>query len=193
METTIVCKQCGGKHTYDYSGKGRQRMFCSSKCRDKWFNQHRDREAEAQRISEYRKKNPADWLLSQLKSRAKKQGLDFNLNKAWLEKRIATGRCEMTQLPVYFKPYRRGEKGKRHFLSLSVDRIDNTQGYTTTNTRVVCWAYNLLKNSYTDRDVCSIALALVLNNMARDHQEILLDMLPPYFKANLHPGHPLAA
>ena len=46
-------------------------------------------------------------------------------------------------------------------LKPSIDRIDNSQGYTKNNCRVVSVIYNKAKSDYKDEDVLKMARALV--------------------------------
>ena len=38
---TAICKQCGG--TFKLPLTGRKRMFCSTKCKDKWWSKNKDK------------------------------------------------------------------------------------------------------------------------------------------------------
>ena len=90
------------------------------------------------------------------KDRAAKRGIDFCLAKdtvlAWLK----TGYCSVTQLRLDMNFI----DGKMNPMAPSLDRIDPTQGYTESNTRLVCWIFNRAKGDGTDADVYMLLEAL---------------------------------
>ena len=103
----------------------------------------------------------ASMLVSGAKARAKKRSLEFNLTVDWLLERLARGVCEVTGLP--FVPSI-GTGQQRSFLNPwapSLDRIENSRGYTTDNVQVVVSIYNIAKGEHTDADVFRMAEALV--------------------------------
>jgi hypothetical protein len=98
-------------------------------------------------------------LLNGAKYRAKKKNLECSLTYPWVVERLERGVCEMTGLPFVLEG-----KGKNNRpWSPSLDRIDNSKGYTPENTQVVVFLYNAAKNNATDTDVLMLAKALVRN------------------------------
>ena len=83
--------------------------------------------------------------------RTRKRGTEFALTVEWIRERIEAGHCEVTGIPFEFdgRPW-----------SPSLDRIDNTLGYTTDNVQVVVWTYNAAKGTGTSEDVLTMARAL---------------------------------
>jgi hypothetical protein len=49
-------------------------------------------------------------------------------------------KCEITKIPFSFEPSQPN--------SMSIDRIDNTKGYTKDNVRFVCWWLNCAMNQW---------------------------------------------
>ena len=101
-------------------------------------------------MREDRRKNPEKYhkrdrirykkvpLLSAAKNRAKKKGLEYDLDRAWLEDHGVVngeGSCALTSI-------KGSVNGKQDWDSLSIDRIDNTKGYTKDNCRIVLWCLN---------------------------------------------------
>jgi hypothetical protein len=85
-------------------------------------------------------------LLSRLKTRAMKKQLPFNLNLGDL---VIPSHCPIFGLELSWE----GTKDN----SPSVDRLDNTRGYTRDNIRIISTRANLLKNSSTAAELRAIA------------------------------------
>ncbi|MFK5948397.1 MAG: hypothetical protein QM500_06470 [Methylococcales bacterium] len=66
-------------------------------------------------------------------------------------------------MPLIKPTYAPGKKGNVGQWSPSIDRIDNTKGYTKDNCRIVVWMFNLAKNNYKDTDLMKLSLAIVKN------------------------------
>lgn len=85
------------------------------------------------------------------RSRTDLSGIEFGITEAEVRGKIVAGVCERTG--VTFE--------RRGAFSMSLDRIDNSRGYTTDNVQAVCWAYNRAKGADTDAAVLRMAVALV--------------------------------
>ena len=97
--------------------------------------------------------DPSDWRITRMlvmsKSRSKELNLKFNIDKEWCRKRIY--KCEATNMKfdnsyegtfIVMNPY-----------APSIDRIDNTKGYTKNNCRLVLTMFNSLKSTLTDEEL----------------------------------------
>lgn len=105
-------------------------------------------------------------MLYDAKRRAKRYGYAFTLTRAWLEEKLAPMRCSVTGAALSVKS---DDCATRyHPWSPSLDRVDSTKGYTPDNTRVVCTAYNVAKNEWSDADVLHMARSLV-TKMENEH------------------------
>lgn len=83
------------------------------------------------------------------KSRAKRNGVEFNLPEDW-KAEVTT--CELCGLPfVYNDP----------MYAASIDRIDNALGYTPDNCRLILRGLNVFKNKHADETMMTVARALV--------------------------------
>jgi len=176
--------------SYTYNRVRKHRKYCSQKCAMAFHGKFvRDSEALKNQIVKYYQEFPAKRFLASTKSSAKKRNLVFELNEAWFDKRLSNGKCEATGLPIKSKAYQQNDIGVKSFYSPSIDRIDNTVGYTEANSRMVCWGVNLTKNSFTDRDLNALSLSVILSHMPKSCQPELLALLPANIIASLPSGH----
>lgn len=79
------------------------------------------------------------WIMG-VRQRARKKGVEFSLTK---EDFTIPDVCPMLGIPLFFSP------GKATANTPSIDRIDNTKGYTSDNVRVISWEANRLKSDIT--------------------------------------------
>ena len=100
----------------------------------------------------------AKTYLSYLARRCAKRKQEFNLTLEWFVHRLSNGRCEVTGIAFEYesKPNR-----NRSPWAFSIDRIDNTKGYTIANSQAVVWAYNAAKGEGSDDDVFFFARCLL--------------------------------
>lgn len=57
------------------------------------------------------------------------------------------GKCLVTGIQM---THHRDGSGKRISTNVSIDRINNKEGYINSNVRLVCWGVNLMKHSMSD-------------------------------------------
>ena len=104
---------------------------------------------------QYRRQMGHTALIWVARSRAKRRGLECNLVDDW--KNDVT-HCELSGLPfVKNDP----------MYAASIDRIDNSKGYTVDNCRLILRGLNVFKNNHSDETMMRVATALV------DHQRSL--------------------
>lgn len=120
----------------------------------KHYHKNRDRRMSEMRASRLTPRIRASCLISGAKRRAKDAGLDFHLDLEWLAPKIERGTCEVTGLPFVLQ-------AGRHAFAPSLDRSDNTQGYTRDNTKAVVWIYNTAKGNWTHDEIVTFARAIV--------------------------------
>jgi hypothetical protein len=111
--------------------------------RDWWERQTPERKRELMdRQNEKQKQksrlDPRPSLFHEAKKRAKKRGLEFNIS---IEDVIIPPTCPVLGIPLY-----KGE-GKQIDNSPTIDRIDNSKGYTKDNIKVISYRANSLKNN----------------------------------------------
>jgi len=104
-------------------------------------------------------------LVISARTNAKKKGLAFDLDTAWVEAKIKGG-CERTGLPFELVSGEANRSGWHRVgdMSPSLDKKDPLGGYTKYNVQVVVWMYNRAKGCNTDAAVLEFAKALVRAN-----------------------------
>jgi hypothetical protein len=79
------------------------------------------------------------------KKRATDKSIEFTITREWLNEKLLTGRCEQTNKEFVF------ERNSPYIPS--IDRIDNSKGYTPENCQLVTVMYNFAKNKWSDETV----------------------------------------
>lgn len=106
-----------------------------------------------------RSKTPARNLWEGAKNRAARRGLEFTLTIAWVQRRLDAGVCEVTGLRFD----RELVNGKRiNMRCPTIDRKDNSKGYTSDNCQLVVWQYNCAKSDGDVSDLYLLVQALAL-------------------------------
>ena len=107
----------------------------------------------------YRNKSPEKRILNFIRSRAKAEGLEFDLSLVDIE--IPTI-CPVLGIPIVLPNGQRRSDG-----TASVDRIDNTKGYIKSNIKIISWRTNRLKN-----DASLDELKLIFEYVASHTQDL---------------------
>ena len=156
----VQCSQCGKDLLYEELTRARKQrarqgknLVCSKRCLLKALKgpkncinmfgiSSQDREV-------YQKlwldKNPERRILHQIKSKASKSGVEFNLT---LEDIVIPKVC-----PVFGVPFDKRYKPR----STSVDRIDNSKGYIKGNIQIISGLANAMKNQATPAELLRFA------------------------------------
>lgn len=100
-------------------------------------------------LQRYRDSNRELRLLWNVRSRAIKRGLDFNLEKSDI---IIPTLCPYLNVPLIYKD--------KNFTP-SIDRIDNTQGYTKGNIEVISLLANKMKNIATKEQLIAFSKSIL--------------------------------
>lgn len=131
---------------------------------------------------EWYNKNKARALWNAAKQRAKKKNLEFNLSLDRIKIAIELGICEITGISFC------GEKKRKSAFSPSIDRKDNSKGYTDDNINVVCWGFNTAKNEFSIEDYIKIATSIIQNNK-KTSEDILKDKIKDGIDALISLSH----
>jgi hypothetical protein len=118
------------------------------------------------RINNNIESHRASMLLSAAKQRASAKGERCTLTREWVVDRLSKGVCERTGIPFVLTNYVPSDTGgsddsNGNPFAPSIDRRDNTKGYTLENSQMVLIAYNKFKSDYDEQIVLNIAKALV--------------------------------
>ena len=116
------------------------------------------KEYQNERTTKYRQENPEKSMYVLLKSRAKKQDIDFNLD---IEDLKIPNECPVLNIPIYREAVKGGKKGPKQN-SPSVDRIDNNKGYIKGNIQVISHRANTMKGSATPKELLQFAFWVIL-------------------------------
>lgn len=154
--TEVQCDNCGiihSKPTSEYlrNLKLNRKMFCSRNCSVIYGNSIRDRSKgnyyNLSKHSNNRKDefSPFKQLLRSSKIRNKELSITLqDLKEIW-EKQ--NGICPYTKFQLQLN------QAENRMLKASLDRIDNSKGYTKDNVEFVCMAINFMKNTFTREQV----------------------------------------
>ena len=128
-----TCKECGKPIVIN----GRHSHLC-----EKCWNFHRN----------------AYNLLAACKERSSSREIPFDLDIDWIKNRLSN--CSVTGVPLVIRDIKSkqtyGNYRDRDPMSPSIDKIDPSAGYTKDNCRVVCWWYNVCKQTWSDEEVLYI-------------------------------------
>jgi len=145
------------------SAKRSDARFCSVRCGNavkarRHRQRHPKRTNHAWQRYAHSEKGRVTLLLNYAQDRARRHSLPFDLDREWLEPKLAMGKCELTGLTLS------GEvpgQYRIHPFAPSLDRIHPDAGYVKTNTRLVCFAVNMARSDWGDAVLMQIAEALV--------------------------------
>ena len=147
-----TCTCCEETKPLECFGKQRSGDGHSSQCKDCVYEKAKARRAAkangtyvpkgSSSGSTMRAKSKA--LIHHAKTRAKKKGIKCSITSEEIEEKLNHALCEKTGIPFDFSS--KGD-GSRSIYAPTIDRIDPSLGYTSTNTQVVIMAYNGLKST----------------------------------------------
>jgi hypothetical protein len=110
----------------------------------------RDKTKHNEYCQKYRENNRALVLLGQARYRAKKKGIEFNLE---LSDVVIPKLCPVLKIPLLAGSPSGGPRG----CSPSLDRIDNTKGYIKGNVQVMSHKANTMKHCADNNELILFA------------------------------------
>jgi len=99
----------------------------------------------------------ASLLVYRCRQRAKRCGIDCQLDIDNIHEKLLKGVCEVTGVILEFS------QGDYNPYSPSIDRIDSGKGYVDGNIQVVCMIYNFMKNKFTTKQVLEFIEKIKIN------------------------------
>ena len=111
---------------------------------------NRDKTKHNEYCQKYRENNRALVLLGQARYRAKKKGIEFNLE---LSDVVIPKVCPVLKIPLSAGSSSGGPRG----CSPSLDRIDNTKGYIKGNVQVMSHKANTMKHCADNNELILFA------------------------------------
>jgi hypothetical protein len=144
---------------------------CSNTKRLNYCNQEFVKEKIRIKAKEYRKSRPLETkmydkkfrkeyhhtikgyafkIYSNAKRRANLKNLKFELTSEWVYDKVKNMKCEITGIElsltdlkdIRINPYKP-----------TLDKVNNNEGYTKENTKVVCWWWNVMKQDWSEETV----------------------------------------
>ena len=118
---------------------------------DRWHQQKRE---EGVNVNARSTRDAYLLLITNARKRAVHKGEVFELDHNWTVEQLEknNGRCSVTGVLLEFDRASTSRSMACPWAP-SIDRIDSSIGYTQENSRLVCWAYNLAKGTWTDEIV----------------------------------------
>lgn len=139
-----------GKSKHGRDGLESECRLCHNARQRKYYTEDRENRCAKRRAigRQFTASRPLYWILRNARSRAKARGLAFDISDGDF---VIPDRCECCNEKI--------AKHTRHCPSL--DRIDNTMGYTLDNTWIICRPCNSRKNDATPAQLMQIARAVI--------------------------------
>jgi predicted RND superfamily exporter protein len=109
-------------------------------------------------IGKWQLKNNEKYIITSIKSRAKKLGIEFNIDATDIK---IPPVCPILGIPILKEFKGDGNKGPRA-TSPSLDRIDNAKGYVKGNVHIISNKANVMKNSATPKELLQFAFWVIL-------------------------------
>ncbi len=167
LEKTRRCKRCATEKPYSEfyaNSKGNRRWSCKDCERAMERGRKRsDPVKTAESYKGWRDKKRGHALVNVARHRAKVKGLECSLDPKAVQTTIDAGFCQLTRIPFCLDQ-------PRAWNAPSLDRVDNSKGYTPENTRVVLYAVNVMANTWGVNRIAEIATALAASRRAPSEQ-----------------------
>ena len=168
----IICKRCGKKFRRikaesDRNHKENKLQFCSKECSRSAYRPWRDEFSPFRcilnrvrhRIRLWRKQTKDSQVKNSLKILNNDLTVEF-LKELWEKQQ---GKCDYTGWELHMPFTTQGiyDKNKHYLMKASLDRIDNTKGYTKDNIHYTSTIANFARNKFSEDDLFTFCKAVV--------------------------------
>lgn len=136
----MVCTKCAARRQKKYNLNNKYAAV-------KRYKERHKSQIAARRLAKYRS-DPAKILLARARWRARAKGVEFSLNVSDV---VIPATCPVLGIRLELGGRGRGYAAMRN--SPTIDRFDNTKGYTPDNIRVISWRANSLKADATVQEM----------------------------------------
>jgi len=164
-----ICKDCRRK----ISLSAYHKRVSTAEGREKYNQSQRERNY-LPHVKKYKKKTHhkfranhpvsyyANTLCSASRGNARRKSIPHELTTAWIKRKLVTGVCEATGIPLLLRTSSSGQ-WSTHPQAPSLDRRDSNKGYTKDNCQIVCHWYNLAKGAWGEEQVRDLIRCAALN------------------------------
>jgi hypothetical protein len=160
-------KPCGRGHIAPRQASGGSCTACVREYRQSekgratsaaYYQSNTERFAKLNRDTLERRRTERPWIsaIRSSRARAESRGIEFTITAAW-GRAVWTGVCAITG--IAFATDRSGSSGPKPF-SATLDRIDQTKGYTPDNARFVLHCVNVFRGLMGDEEMLRVAKAI---------------------------------
>lgn len=160
-----TCRECGGifpaSNFYCSTLKATGKQIYTSACKPcykmrmrRWDAKIRAKNGGISRSVLCRSKSLSVYaahIIQQARARSRKRGIEFRIDVAWFLSALDNQNWECAISGV--KMAASAGTGKRLYNGVSIDRIDNSLGYTPENCWLVCYSINAFKSDTTLENV----------------------------------------
>jgi hypothetical protein len=150
------CKEVKGLDQFNTgnkkNGKSSFCKTCDSKRGKEYYNLPENKKRFNELEYARRRANPEKTILRNIKNRANRSGIEFNLT---IEDCNIPEICPVLGIPISYGVPKEGN-GKISDNSASVDRVDNTKGYIKGNVRIISYRANHIKTDATLQELEAI-------------------------------------
>lgn len=108
-----------------------------------------------------------NYYFIQARGNAKKRNINFDITENDLKSLYEQqdGLCALSGIKMTFKP---GTRKRINNTKLSVDRINNSKGYTKDNIQLITWQANMAKGAWTNKQLINMC-----KNIIKHHSKLL--------------------
>lgn len=148
---TRNCNFCNTEYEY----KKPNSMYCSNACRCKVYwpkTKLLDKDQYQRLVYNLRKRDPTSTLVKE------------DLERLYQEQ---NGLCALTGFKLQYVRHQGKGCNQANLFNTSVDRIDQTKGYTLDNIRLVCFHANMIRGSLSDEQLLEWCYAISIQTNAQ--------------------------